>query len=132
MPLFIRFNQARNTVTVAATGEITGSEICRMLGALNSDCRLRPEMSVLWDFRMAHAPLRRHDIQKIIDVAKSAPGRRGRGKTGIVAPNDLEFGLARMLQAYADDLPEEVGVYRDAEEAERWLDDHDHWDSLAG
>jgi len=42
-------------------------------------------------------------------------------KVAVYAPNDLPFGIARMYSAYADESPELVHVFRDKEEAIRWL-----------
>ncbi len=42
-------------------------------------------------------------------------------KTAVYSPNDLPFGLARLYEAYTADSPEAVQVFRDRDEALRWL-----------
>ena len=42
-------------------------------------------------------------------------------KTAIFAPKDLPFGLSRIYNVMTDDSPEEVGVFREMQEAKSWL-----------
>ena len=42
-------------------------------------------------------------------------------KTAIYAPHDLPFGIGRMYEAYADESPEHVQVFRDLSKAIKWL-----------
>ena len=55
-------------------------------------------------------------------VQKLGFSRQG-GKTAVVAPEDLVYGLARMFQIMSDidDFPFETRVFRSYEEAEQWL-----------
>jgi len=55
-------------------------------------------------------------------VQKLGFSRQG-GKTAVVAPKDLVYGLARMFQIMSDtdDFPFETRVFRSYEEAEQWL-----------
>lgn len=43
-------------------------------------------------------------------------------KHAVLAPRDLEYGLARMYQAYRDTSPVDVQVFRDASTAEAFLE----------
>ena len=45
----------------------------------------------------------------------------GSARTAIYAPYDLPFGVARMYEAWSDHSPEEVRVFRDRDDAVRWL-----------
>ena len=55
-------------------------------------------------------------------VQKLGFARQG-GKTAVVAPEDLGYGLARMFQIMSDtdDFPFETRVFRSYDEAKQWL-----------
>ncbi|UCD65437.1 MAG: hypothetical protein JSW69_05270 [Deltaproteobacteria bacterium] len=83
-----------------------------------------PTKLVLWV--MEHAVtsgISSEEIEKIILTAKKNSGGRKEGKTAIVGPKDIEYGLGRMYQAYADieSLPYEYRIFRKLEDAKEWL-----------
>ena len=45
------------------------------------------------------------------------------GKSALVFPDDVDFGLGRMYEAQAQDLHIETRVFRTMEEALHWLND---------
>jgi len=79
---------------------------------------------VLWDLTGAELEhLLPGDVQSIAKTPRKFLEDRAGGRTAIVAPNDLAFGLARMYEFTVDpaEVPVEVQVFRSAEEASRWL-----------
>jgi hypothetical protein len=48
-----------------------------------------------------------------------------RNKLAIVAPTTYVFGMARMYEILRSDSPEQICVFRDMSEAERWLSGDD-------
>ena len=46
---------------------------------------------------------------------------RGSTKRAIVVASDLGFGLANMYEKWSTGLPQVMRVFRDINEAERWL-----------
>jgi hypothetical protein len=62
-------------------------------------------------------------IERIIQIAKKNTGKRKEGKTAIVGPKDIEYGLARMYEAYTgfENLPYEYKIFKDVDEAKEWL-----------
>ena len=82
----------------------------------------QPGMKILWDFRNASiATLSNERIQRLIDHNLRKQGARGGGMSAIVASRDLDFGIGRVYQAYADGLPWDTMVFRDLESALEWL-----------
>ena len=80
--------------------------------------------NVLWD--LSHAVLDNlsaEDVRQIVNVPKKSFELRLGGKTVLVAPDDLAYGLSRMYQTSSrpDGLPFEVQVFRDFEAAHKWL-----------
>jgi hypothetical protein len=55
--------------------------------------------------------------QHIIGHGEAAAGMRA----ALVVSTAVSYGMARMLQIHLDDLPLEISVFYDIDEAERWL-----------
>jgi len=123
MAAVIRIDPKAATATIVATGVVSGPEFCRTLEALYADARFKPGMGELWDLRLAHADVSAEDVQAIVAMGQRGTGIRGTGRTAIVAPQDFEFGMARLLQVHAEPLPVEVQVFKAYEQAVEWLSD---------
>ena len=61
------------------------------------------------------------DLRKMVEHvrAQKVPAVR----TAIVSAADLGFGIFRMFQAYAGDLDTQIQIFRDEQDAHRWLED---------
>ena len=80
---------------------------------------------VLWDFSaVRQVTLSLGQVQTLARALREQSSRlRPAGKTAVLAPNDLLFGLARQAHAFAllisSDPP--IEIFRDIESAMRWL-----------
>lgn len=79
---------------------------------------------LIWDFR--HGTLRSvtaAQLERIPAIARQHMPNRPGGKTAYVVAADVDFGLLRMYIAIASysQLPYEYNVFRDYEEALRWV-----------
>ena len=80
--------------------------------------------NVLWDLTMAELEhLLPKDVQSIGKTPRKFTEERKGGRTAIVAPSDLAFGLARMYEFTADpaEVPVTIQVFRSVQEADQWL-----------
>jgi hypothetical protein len=78
----------------------------------------------LWDFSnasMNNIPI--ESVKQLIILEQKRASSIVGGRTAVVAPKDLEYGYARMLQIQSDtnDLLFKVGVFKTLEEANQWL-----------
>lgn len=83
-----------------------------------------PTRFVLWDFRAGSlASLGSEDLKNIVEQGKQFADSRKGGRTAIVCSTDLDFGLSRMFQVYAETshVPFEISVFRNFDEAGAWL-----------
>jgi hypothetical protein len=85
-----------------------------------------PTRLVIWD--IGGGTLRKlsaSDLKMIIARAKPYTGSRAGGRTAIVCTNEVDFGLSRMFEAFAEsyEIPFEIRVFRDREKARAWLDE---------
>jgi hypothetical protein len=112
---------AEGITVFSVTGEVDAAEILDVLVPFLSES---PTQLVLWDYRegslqnMTSADLRRI-VQRGAPLSESRQG----GRTAILCNEDVDFGLSRMFQAFAElhPLPFEIRVFRDAADAYAWL-----------
>lgn len=86
-----------------------------------------PTKNILLDFshrEEASLILTSEDLAKLFNRLTTKKGNRPAGKTAIVAPDDLRFGMSRMAEAFAEieKLPWEMKAFRSMDEAINWLD----------
>lgn len=102
-------------------GEATRDELIRIIENYQSE---KPLRYVIWDFSEADVSnLSDEDLRSILAVGKKLAEYRKGGKTALVVPHDLSFGLGRMYESLTDFESFWVGnrAFRSMEEAEEWL-----------
>lgn len=79
----------------------------------------------LWDLSRADFEnVKEANMRKIIGVSKEIAPLRESGKTAIVTPTDLGYGLSRMYEilAEAKGSPISYRAFRNLQDARNWLD----------
>ncbi|MFC1883805.1 hypothetical protein ACFL2O_03445 [Thermodesulfobacteriota bacterium] len=76
--------------------------------------------SVVWDFREAQFDISSLDTQNIAQFILAHQPATPPLKVAFVTQRDLDFGLARVFDAYRDDPRTAFQVFRDYEEAISW------------
>ena len=80
---------------------------------------MKPDFSILVDLRCADGrSVTAAGVRALADrpFALSAASRRG-----IVVPSDLSFGMARMYEVLRNAKSGAIQVFRDYEQAQRWV-----------
>jgi len=97
--------------------------IKQALQGIVEDPRFRRGADMLWDFSNARGLNPTGDaIQDLVRFVGSLKEKRGSGyHVALVTQGDLEYGFARMYEAYAESLPFSVKVFRERDEATQWL-----------
>ena len=83
-----------------------------------------PTPLVLWDIRAGNGSgFSIVDVMWIIKRAKPLADRWRGGRTAIVCAQPLDYAVSRMFQSVAEamQIPFEIAVFRDHEEARGWL-----------
>jgi hypothetical protein len=117
----ISYDRARDLTVFTAAGELTYAE---QLAALHDFYDGNPTANVLWDFRSIEGNrISTDELNKIIVFIKKRENKRPHGKTALVSTSDLDFGMSRVSQAYADihELPWQLRAFRSMDEALKWL-----------
>jgi len=128
MSLTLQTDRSKNltTLTASASGEITFSEAMKALESFYKN----PTKNILLDFSHREENsliLTSEDLAKLFNHLKTKKVNRAAGKTAIVAPDDLRYGMSRMAEAFAEieKLPWEMKAFRSMDEAINWLESNE-------
>ena len=110
-------------VKLTASGNISSSEIIKALHGLLQDSQFKSGMDILWDFRQVKTENMRADqIREIVSFIKNNQEKRGANyRVALVVSRDIDFGLARMYEAYTQELPFQLQIFKQLSAAEDWL-----------
>lgn len=121
MPISWRYDRARGFVVGALTDPFSFDDVQSLLSALDDATGIPPGTPELWDARgLDFSKIDRDFEERIVALQKRLPPRALR-RVAIVIADDLGYGMVRMYQALANELPQEVHAFRDIEQAEQWL-----------
>ena len=115
------FDQDRNLTILTLTGPVAAADL---VGALRDFYAGPCTARALWDFTGSDLHgAKMVDLAAVLAAAKTLAPRRAGGKTALVMPSDLGFGLARMYDSMAEikNHPVDHGVFRNREDALHWL-----------
>ncbi|HEX3037268.1 MAG TPA: hypothetical protein VHT73_19460 [Thermodesulfobacteriota bacterium] len=119
-----RLFEVENDLTAfTVVGEV---DVEQMLSQIISFLTGEPTQLVLWDITVGSLErISSNDVQMIVERAKPFSDRRKGGRTAIVCLRDLEYGISRMFQNFADimQVPFEINVFRNLEKAREWLNE---------
>jgi hypothetical protein len=121
MPIEIDTDSDKQLTIFKVTGEATFEE---GLSANKEFYSGNPTQNVIWDFREANlTKITSDQFQQIVDSVQHLTGKRKGGKTAFLASRDLEFGVARMTQAFTEmnASPLNVKVFKSIDEATLWI-----------
>lgn len=73
--------------------------------------------------RMDFEHIFNNDLQKFIDKIKPDLEKRGCGKTAVIAPNDVQYGMMRVYQSLAENsyIQVQYKIFRNVSKAKAWL-----------
>ena len=124
MPITSKIFSHENLTVFTGEGEISYSEAWK---AMSRDYRgIHPgtTRNILWDLRNASvASITASQVTKLADLSDNYPKQRGGGKTAIVAPHDLDFGIAKQFEGQSMSLSREFVVFRDIDKAHKWIEE---------
>jgi hypothetical protein len=121
MPIEFRYDREKEILLATVNTPLTLKDFeAAMKGITRSD-QFPSDIRTLWDVReLDFSNIDRSFEERLIDIRKKFP-ERGSARNAVVVAHDLGFGMARMYEALADDLPLQFRVFRSFTEAEDWL-----------
>ena len=110
-------------VTLTATGSIEVRNLQEALREMTEAPEFRPGADIVWDFRKAESQdLSAERLRDLVTFVAGIQDVRGTGyKVAIVVARNVDFGLARMYEAFSDELPCELRVFMSLEDAQAWM-----------
>lgn len=125
MPITVRIDQEAGIRFTELLGDVTPDEVLSSLREVYTRPDFDPDLNVLWDMRNASVELFRfEEVKYIADFTRGHWGTSGTSRAALVVSQDVHYGLARMFEElFKSRSSSKVMVFRDREEALRWLAD---------
>jgi len=118
MPAEYKIDTSSGVVFSLAQGVLTENDAYSHQDKLRKDPDFDPSFSQLFDFVNVGQVLL--STEAIHHLAERNPFGLG-SKRAFVAPSDLMYGLSRMFQVLITDHQNELSVFRDMQEAHKYL-----------
>jgi hypothetical protein len=114
-----RVTAADRVLTLNLSGEIRDEDMLSLAIDIENDPEVKPDFSMLLDVRRA-------DVRSVTSAGVRRLAERPfalapESRRGVVVPDELSFGMARMYEALRDKLGGAIRVFRDFDEAKRWV-----------
>ena len=121
MPVESSRDQGQNLTKHVVKGPVSEEE---MYSALEDFYGNEPTLYLLWDMSQADLEHVTPDIlKKFIKRAVELGKSRQKARTAVIAPNDLQYGLGRMSEAFflLESAPFNFKAFRSRQDALTWL-----------
>jgi hypothetical protein len=130
MPADFRIDLEKRRVWSYATGDLSYEDMTDHMNRLAKHPQFDPRFSQMLDFRgISIVGVTTEEVIALAEVRVFSP----QSKRAFVAPEPLNFGLARMYEALrATKGDDRIRVFRDYDEALEWLDLEEGGDVAAG
>ncbi len=120
--LTIQIDDKKNVAVITMTGRIDKNLILKAFDETVRNQRYRPGMSRLWDFRKSDLSLlESSSIIAMVDYTTQFPAGISDVKVAFLVARKLEYGLARMFEAFSEDANTSVRSFYSMEEALDWV-----------
>ena len=121
MPVSINYNREKDILYVRVKSPAGVDDFKMTLTQIVNSKEHASDVNALWDLReLNFVEMEPAFLKEIVAIKKSTPERKGT-KRALVIPNDLAFGMTKMYESMASDLPDEIMIFRSFENAEIWL-----------
>ncbi len=123
MPIETRIDTEANLITHEIMGEFDLDGFKVGYDSLLAHPDFSQDMNVLWDLREGDVSSFSYDDLMNVTryIENRVEGEASVHKVAIVASSNLGFGISRMYEMLSEELPIILRVFRDIEEASKWL-----------
>jgi len=121
MPIEMTFDPEKERLHTTASGTLSLAELLAHIDSEEGSGHLGA--SELFDARATTTTdLTTTQVRQLVDRMRDHARQGPLGPTALVTRSDVVFGMARMYSILSDDFDPRFFVFRDLEDAERWLD----------
>jgi hypothetical protein len=107
----------------SCTGQLSADEIMKTVKSIYEGM---PSRNIIWDLAESDvSSITADEVRELARGVKKLAHSREGGKTAIVSPKDISYGIGRMYQIFAEIYSQsaQIEVFRSKLEAERWVND---------
>lgn len=117
----VKIDREKAIAIIEIRGTPKISDVRQAIEALLENPDHSDGMDEIWDFREASlTAITTKDLQTLAIYVSQYIGKLAK-RTAFVVKNDLEYGIGRMWEVYAEDAPQKRQLFRDIEDAFDWL-----------
>jgi len=121
MPVRTNYDKNTDILYVHVKSPVGISDFQAVITQIVNSKEHTSHVNTLWDFRhMAFVDFEPDILQKLVQIKNEAPERMDT-KRALVISDDLGFGMTKMYESMARDLPDHIMIFRSFENAELWL-----------
>ncbi|NIA13136.1 MAG: hypothetical protein GWP08_03575 [Nitrospiraceae bacterium] len=124
MPRSYHYYEECRILVTRYWGNVTSEDMLEQARLVNEDHRIGPGTRELVDLRgVERVSASTESLKAVIENDSREPERYRGFRVGVVAPDDLTFGLTRMYATMTEvgDAPSVIKAFRTMEEAKQWL-----------
>ncbi|MBW2495112.1 MAG: STAS/SEC14 domain-containing protein [Deltaproteobacteria bacterium] len=121
MTIHYRIDASINRITTRGFGELTLDEVIQHFDELSLDPSFEPGLDVLLDLADCKTLPESDQIRAAAQRVTAAPSSLRFGRLAIVVTSEALFGMLRMFHTFAESAFSAAQVFRDRDEALRWL-----------
>jgi hypothetical protein len=121
VPVTYRHDREAGRIHTSCTGAVTLEEVSRHFHQLENDASLATPLDVLLDLTACESVPESGQLRAIASDVDRLQAKLRWGACAIVANRDALFGMSRMFEVFAEGVFADTRVFREMDEAERWL-----------
>lgn len=121
MPIEYAFHDAFNCLLVRITGAVTEADFSGAAARVSSDPRIEAGHIRFTDLRMVRELPSAAELEGIAWRISELGRRKSALRSAILVGTDHHFGMARLFQAHRGVDQDTISVFREYDEAARWL-----------
>ena len=121
MPVTYNLHPQLGFIETRCTGKVTLEEVLGHFSELEADPNLPERLDVFLDLDLSESVPTTGQLESVVQEVNRLQTRVRWGSLAIVASGDALFGMSRMFEAFTGGMFARTQVFRDRNEAERWL-----------
>jgi hypothetical protein len=111
-----------NLIIVRSSVVITADDLIETMHQIVNNNDYKPGMNIIYDNRLLENQLFTEDVQKVLLEFEKFTNKSLPIKIALIVKRDVQFGMARMTEAMANELPVEIRVCRSTDDTRIWLE----------
>lgn len=115
------FREDWNCVLMHSSGDFVAQEYRDMVAAVKADERVKPGHLRLSDVRAVPMLPTPEFTRTVAGIMSELEAAKPSSRVAILVKGDVQFGMLRLYQGHVEDAYDRIGVFRDLEDALKWL-----------